>query len=128
MVVNRELIGTLQKEPEAITKFLKKMEKRSKSIIPQLMDRRESSVFEKVFEKPVRYHYYAAWKMSPAYHKILKSFTETGSITNKPWHQPMEGFFQAFVDTHSSKDYEDCSEFSLICYKTGTSHHVCKSN
>ena len=74
------------------------------------------------------YHVYSdAWKMSPAYHKILRNFTETGKITNNPWHQPVEGFFQASVDTDPSKDYDDCSEFSLMCYKTGSSVHVCRS-
>merc|ERR1712029_780446 len=40
--------------------------------------------------------------------------------------EELEGFFQAAIDTDPSKGYGDCSEFSLLCYKTGTSIHTCQ--
>merc|ERR1712029_710513 len=74
--------------------------------------------------RAVCYSYYEAWKLSPAYHKILRCYSETDKITDKPWYHPMEGFFLASVDTDPTKDYDYCSQFSLICYKTGTSVHI----
>merc|ERR1711962_573752 len=87
------------------------MEKRNQFIIPKLLDPREyQAEADEVKEKygmELRYVYDDAWRMSPAYHKFLRKYMATGKITDKPWHEPMEGFFQASVDTDPSKDYGD---------------------
>jgi len=142
MVVSKELANKLKKEPAVITQYLKRMEMRSKTILPKLIDRHhEENVgwAKMLYGMPglfglkkmpsVRYIYDDAWRKSPAYHQILFKYMETGKITNKPWHEPMEGFHQASIDTDPSKDYDDCSEFSLMCLKTGSrsSVHICKS-
>ena len=101
-------------------------------IIPKLLDPREyQAEADEVKEKygmELRYVYDDAWRMSPAYHKFLRKYMATGKITDKPWHEPLEGFYQASVDTDPSKDYGDCSEFSLICRKTGSGVHMCTSS
>jgi len=133
MIVRKELADKLKKEPMVISNYLKKMEIRWKSILPQLIDphHRDNLRWPRRQErgrKGQRFLHDDAWRMSPAYHQILFKYMETGKITDKPWHEPMEGFHQASIDTDPSKDYDDCSEFSLMCLKTGSksSVHICK--
>ena len=61
----------------------------------------------------------------PLLYQVLAHFLQKGKVTDKPWHTPMEGFLQTSVDVDPSKAYGDCSEFSLICFKSGSSVHIC---
>jgi len=133
------LADKLKKEPIVITEYLKRMEIRSKALIPKLIDpyHQDNLLWSGMDPKKHgqksntggRFIYDEAWRKSPAYHMILFKYLETGKITDKPWHEPMEGFFQAAIDTDPSKDYGDCSEYSLFCHKTGSksSVHNCKT-
>jgi len=138
MVVNKRLVRGLKKEPIIINKYLKEVQERNRLIIRGLLDP-DSCEKEEMHRYCRDMHclhedcsairdinvYVRAWKMSPAYQTILTNFLETGKISQKPWHEPAEGFFQASIDTDPTKAYGDCSEFSLVCHRTKTGAHRC---
>merc|ERR1712029_766889 len=144
LVVSPRVKRKLQCEPRVIAACLELVHERNRYIIPGLLNPESIPTEEhdgflnlvpKLLSKAgnpflqarnALSSYGACWKMSPAYHKFLSNWENTGRISDKPWHQPMEGFFQAAIDTDPSKGYGDCSEFSLLCYKTGTSIHTCQ--
>merc|ERR1712029_343858 len=128
MVLNKELVKRIINELVVITSFLKRIDQRSQYLIKGLLEKTPPKDREKLIGVPHgTTQYKEAWEMSPAYLKILKNFLETGKIADKGWHRPTEGFFQASVDTDPTKGLEDCSEFNLICFKTGCSIHICKA-
>merc|ERR1712029_790355 len=123
MVINKGEVKKIKRDRWMITRCLERVQERRREMIDELQ--RSRSQIQDPEKQSVTPSFVAAWNMSPTYSKILKNFAETGKITDKPWHQPIEGFFQASVDTDPTKTYGDCSEFSLICCKTGTSTHNC---
>jgi len=134
MVVRKDLVEKLKKDPAMITSTLKQIDNIDNVITIVLLSMGEMQYYicsdipddeEDQSVDTAASLCGLPWYMSPACKKILQNFMRFKRISEKPWHQPPEGFAQACLDTDPTKVYQDCTDIRLICWKSGTSAHTC---